>query len=1528
MLDNDKDGWPAGIDCNDDAASINPAAVEQCNFVDDNCDGIIDDGNPGGYCSDAQLKSPTACQTAGKVWFAAGQACGADKGACKPGTLVCTHVGLLAQVSCTDAVGPQAEACNGVDDDCNGTTDEAFPDLGNACDGNDADACANGKFICAEDGKGVTCGPESQTDLLESCDPTDPTVGNGKDEDCDGQTDEVCYGTDADGDGVAADKDCNDADSSVYPAAAEKACCDPALKSSPKLAIAVCDKNCDGKVTWCDPADKDFDGKVGGDDCDDNDPKVYLGAIEKCGDGIDQDCDKKDLDCAQINDNDGDGFAAAVDCNDSNPNVNPWAIESCNFKDDNCDGVTDEGNPEASAGACGSSVGACKPGKQVCVRQKFKAVLLCVPEVGPQPELCNGIDDNCNGLTDEFFPTVGKPCDGADSDQCKAGTATCSADGKSAVCINETVTDQIELCDGVDNDCDGQTDEQMLYFGKGVGEACDGQGACGLGTVACSPELQVAVCSTDLFGTEPAATPEVCDNIDNDCDGLTDEGQTFQGKKLGQACLGNGACGNVPGVVECGPGGKAICSTMLGGTAYKGSKEICNGVDDDCDGRVDEGLTVADSDCKLSGLCTVDNVKAVCLGGNWKCDYKGVQGYQGDKEVLCDSVDNDCDGKTDDEFAVDAPCDGTDTDLCANGVVVCSSNKLFSLCGAETKSDIVEACNGADDDCDGKTDEDFPVGQACDGADTDACANGTWTCTTDGAKAECVNETKTDIKELCNALDDDCNGKTDETFDVGAKCDGPDSDLCANGAKVCTVDGTTTLCGKESISDIAEVCDKVDNDCDGKTDEEQLYDDPEAKKKLAIGVNCKGIGGCGYGTVVCSPTKKTATCSTNPDAFLIFDGKELCDGLDNDCNGQTDDNLTWKGLKKGQPCDGLGVCGKGVVECGTDKQVTCSTQPNGTTTPGGGDEVCDGKDNDCDGQTDNGLTLAESTCKKVGVCAKGGTTAQCLVAKWACDYSQVVGYEAEEKTCDGLDNDCDGLTDEGFQVGKACDGDDSDQCKNGTWLCSKDGKAAVCTNEKLTDIPEVCDGLDNDCDGFTDENFTYGDIKLGATCDGVGECGAGKVVCGGKSKVAVCSTDPDGSAAQTKAEICDDLDNDCDGKTDNGMLYKGLPKGAPCSGVGECGLGKVECSPIGKTPVCSSNANGTASNAIFEQCDGKDNDCDGETDEAVDPSTNSCNKLGVCAKALKPLCLQGKWACTYLGAGFQAKETLCDGLDNDCNGVTDDPFPEKGKACDGPDADKCANGLLMCAANQASLTCGKESPVSTVELCDGVDNNCNGQTDEGFSKVGQVCDGPDSDKCANGKWTCSADGKSEICGKEFPTNIKEVCDGKDNDCNGQTDEGFDVGVACDGPDSDQCKFGKLVCDAGGKAVCGTETKVNVKEICNNIDDDCDGQTDEGFGDKGKKCDSSADIDVCATGTWVCSTAGALVCSGDYECAINTTCTTSTDPNEPDQCKCGSIVCSASQGDECTAASSSCTCNGGGLCGLGQICVSGSGCKTQ
>ena len=173
----------------------------------------------------------------------------------------------------------------------------------------------------------------------------------------------------------------------------------------------------------------------------------------------------------------------------------------------------------------------------------------------------------------------------------------------------------------------------------------------------------------------------------------------------------------------------------------------------------------------------------------------------------------------------------------------------------------------------------------------------------------------------------------------------------------------------------------------------------------------------------------------------------------------------------------------------------------------------------------------------------------------------------------------------------------------------------------------------------------------------------------------------------------------------------------------------------------------------------------------------------------------------------------------------------------------------------------------STEVCDGIDNDCDGLIDgadpdlagTGTScqcdDVGLTCDnGPRFGQCRTGVTACTA-GAITCHGTGAPS--AEVCDGIDNNCNNVVDDApSGTGASCDGQDADLCREGQIVCQ-NGALVCNDNTGPNL-ETCNNLDDDCNGQVDEGDPGGGGSCGST--IGVCRPGTLHC-TGGTLVCQG-------------------------------------------------------------------
>ncbi len=463
---------------------------------------------------------------------------------------------------------------------------------------------------------------------------------------------------------------------------------------------------------------------------------------------------------------------------------------------------------------------------------------------------------------------------------------------------------------------------------------------------------------------------------------------------------------------------------------------------------------------------------------------------------------------------------------------------------------------------------------------------------------------------------------------------------------------------------------------------------------------------------------------------------EICNGIDDDCNGLVDDgfdlttdsnNCGRCGVTCGFPnaaaacmigrCR-LGGCQAGFVDLDLVPLNGCECQISN-----GGVEICDGKDNDCNGRVDESFDL-EASITDCGMCGR--------ICKY--DHAAALCMRGQCR----LGACADGFVDLDGNAGNGCE-----------YACSRNNGGI-----------EICDGKDNDCNGVIDE----GDPRVGMRCfpDGMMGCDATTGRCGGACALGLFACRPGGltclGATLPKTEICNGQDDDCDNAIDEDYDLQNDPRW--------CGACGKACELPNAVPGCKEarctvkscrsgfvDLDGLADNGCEyactadgpEVCDGKDNDCDGkfDTDDAdlLYPAMNFCRQVGECGNGpggstrytekTFPLCVtppgaaRPDWICNYpdsvqLSAPnqIQGEETFCDGKDNDCDGLLDE-HAKIGDKCMDNGAGQCRKtGKLVCQADRTLTPLCDVSLVANYtpidEICDGKDNDCDGLIDESW----------------------------------------------------------------------------------------------------------------------------------------------------------------------------------------------------------------------
>ncbi|WP_240359264.1 MopE-related protein [Pyxidicoccus trucidator] len=723
------------------------------------------------------------------------------------------------------------------------------------------------------------------------------------------------------------------------------------------------------------------------------------------------------------------------------------------------------------------------------------------------PEQCNGIDDSCDGVVDDGNPSGGENCATGQQGICAAGTTAC-ADGSVVCQQNEAAS--AEECDSLDNDCDGEVDDGN----PGGLETCSTgqQGVCGEGVTYCTHG------AIECVQKEPSSA-EVCDSKDNDCNGQPDDGLTFQTWYRDQDGDNYGLTAQA--VQECmQPAGHALnpgdCNDAQA-SLHPGAPESCDGVDNDCDSQVDEGLPTqawyrdADGDGFGSASQSVQNClqPAGYVSVASDCNDTSAAIKPGAAEV-CDAVDNDCDMQVDEglmnAWFRDADGDGfgsgQSTQACAQPAGFVASGTDCNDADVAIKPGATEVCDSVDNNCSGAVDEGLATLTWYRDADGDTYGTSTNTlqkCSQPAgyvSNASDCNDSSAGIKpgvaEVCDGADNNCNGTTDEG--VGSMyyrdADGDGYGNVGLPAHACSQPGgyasNSTDCNDANANirpGGTEVCDNADNNCNGTTDEgvgSTYYRDADGD----------GYGNASQPAVACSQPGgyvSNASDCNDSSSSIRPGGSESCDGVDNNCNGLTDEGVK-STFYRDADSDGYGSAGQSTQACsqpsGYVSNTTDCNDANASVRPGV-TEVCDGIDNNCAGGVDEGV---QSTFYRDAdgdgdgnanspVSACGQPSGYVTNASDCNDSSAAVRPGASE-VCDSVDNNCNGAVDDGVGSNWYRDAD-GDGYGRGTPIqaCSKPS-GYVATNTDCNDgskraypgYTEVCnDGINNDCDAATDE---------------------------------------------------------------------------------------------------------------------------------------------------------------------------------------------------------------------------------------------------------------------------------------------------------------------------------------------------------------------------------------------------------------------------------------------------------------------------
>ncbi len=421
-----------------------------------------------------------------------------------------------------------------------------------------------------------------------------------------------------------------------------------------------------------------------------------------------------------------------------------------------------------------------------------------------------------------------------------------------------------EICDGIDNDCDGSVDQGAVDATTWFADVdLDGFGDAATSVEDCAQPTGFVADSSDCDDTQDDTFPgntEICDGIDNDCIGVVDAGAVdmttwyidADSDGFGDATTSVEACTEPTGYVA----DSTDCDDAQEDT-FPGSPEVCDGIDNDCDGDADTGAVDALTwyiDDDLDGFGDDEKTAVACTAptngvtNDTDCDDDDIDVFPGATEV-CDGVDNDCDGDADSDAVdrlswwLDSDGDGfgavgTETSACTAPADHVAQGGDCADADDSVHPGADERCNGADDDCDTLVDEDVVFVTRWTDADGDGFGDPATqedTCNPDNDHVDNPDDcddaepgVNPDAPETCNARDDDCNGLVDDN-----PIDAPEWYVDADGDGFGSAAGTVVSCEPPD----GQV--QVQGDCDDS--DAGIYPDAPTRYVDGVDSDCDGV---------------------------------------------------------------------------------------------------------------------------------------------------------------------------------------------------------------------------------------------------------------------------------------------------------------------------------------------------------------------------------------------------------------------------------------------------------------------------------------------------------------------------------------------------------------------------------------------------------------------------------------------------------------------------------------------------------------